>query len=92
MVRLTTEEAIRFYAKIAAPCYPQSCWAWVGTVNADGIPVFWFRGQTTKAHLVAYRDFAGAKPKADQLRRTCGTPECVNPRHRALRQCARQSA
>ena len=82
--RLTSGEAARFYAKIAAPCRPESCWCWVGTYNGNGLPVFWFRGQAVPAYRVAYLDFAGVEIDGDGLRRTCDTGECVNPRHRDL--------
>jgi len=73
---------VRIYGKIAMPMRPDTCWDWVGTVNADDKPIVWYRDNQTLAHRLIYFDFLGVWIDGIRLHRTCEHAECVNPRHR----------
>lgn len=75
----------RFFAKVDASDGPDRCHIWKGGVReVKGLPYgsFWLEGRTVLAHRIAWV-IANNQPVPDrlQVRHTCDTPRCVNPRH-----------
>ncbi|MFF2054137.1 HNH endonuclease signature motif containing protein [Leifsonia sp. NPDC058194] len=69
---------IRFWPKVDAG---GDCWEWQGAVRQDGYGAFWFKGQMTTAHRVAYELLMGPIPLGLQIDHLCKNRQCVNPDH-----------
>lgn len=63
------------------------CWLWHGPVSHNEAPTLRIRGTDGKVHAISpgrylYQLEHGVKlPASVNVRRTCGTPRCINPYH-----------
>lgn len=53
------------------------CWPWIGEKAPDGT-ARWMRRQPLR---LVYKTAFGPLPRGKTVRRTCATPDCVNPTH-----------
>jgi hypothetical protein len=63
------------------------CWGWTGPTNGEGYPTIGRGGKgggQMSARVLAYRLAHGENP-AGEVIVTCGSGECLNPRHLELR-------
>ena len=83
-VRLTSQDAKRFWEKVNLPASPDECWIWEGAVNNKGYGVFRHDGGTVKAHRLSYSLRHGQLPPElvlDHVKGRCGSTLCINPDH-----------
>ncbi len=87
--RLSVEE--RFW-RFVTPT--EGCWDWRGYTNHSGHGTIMGHAHgrvvSRKAHRVSYVIHKGKIPRGQQVRHTCGSPGCVNPKHLVLRGSSRQ--
>jgi len=70
---------IRFWSKVNRT---QTCWLWTGRLDVDGYGNFTVRkGQTEKAHRVAFKLKKGPVPVGLLVLHRCDVPACVRPKH-----------
>lgn len=70
-------------------CIPEpntGCWLWLGPVDAAGEPVASWPGGELPARSVAWK--LATDGISAQVRATCGSPLCINPRHLAVERVA----
>lgn len=60
-----------------------SCWLWLGSRSGNGYGYFYTkeRGNSVRAHRLAYTLFNGPIPANMLVCHTCDIPLCVNPEH-----------
>jgi hypothetical protein len=75
-MKLTTEQ--RFAAKTRRK---GECLEWIGSRNSSGYGMFYYGGQTRKAHRVAYEMAHGSIADGMQICHRCDNPWCVEPSH-----------
>ena len=68
----------RFLAKVEKT---DTCWLWLGNINAKGYGVFKINKRYVGAHRFAYATFVGAIPTGMEIAHTCDIRRCVNPEH-----------
>lgn len=73
-------EAERFWSKVDARG-DDECWPWTGAHFQTGHGQYWLRGGTVYAQRAVYEHEFGPLPRGVQVRRTCATLDCCNPRH-----------
>lgn len=65
----------------------ESCWPWLGTIDAHGYGVVMRNGVMHKAHRYVWEESNGKIPPGLVLDHKCFTKACVNPSHlRAITQ------
>jgi hypothetical protein len=60
---------------------PNECLEWEGTKDKYGYGIFQKRGQSFRAHRVAFMLAFGKIPKDKVIRHKCDNPACYNPHH-----------
>ncbi|MEQ6351506.1 HNH endonuclease [Ralstonia pseudosolanacearum] len=80
--------SVRLWSRVDMSAGPDSCWLWLGGVNAKGYgqirrePVGnATRGEKTLTHRVAWELTHGAIPDGLHVCHRCDNPCCVNPAH-----------
>lgn len=81
------------WARVDKASGPGECWAWTGSMGPHG-PRFNTRepdGTETSlsARRLVYAAVTGADLSGRAVRRTCTTPECVNPAHAVVTEAGR---
>ena len=80
-LRLPPPEAgERFWSKVEQRD-SATCWPWRGQIRENQGPVFVFAKSMYSALRVMYQETYGDLTSVGQVRRSCQTYECVNPRH-----------
>ena len=77
--KLSLEERFRSYAKAGDSL--EDCWTWGGSHDTKGYGRLSFKGQTHKAHRLAFEFGNGRKPGKLFVCHACDNPGCVNPDH-----------
>lgn len=75
---MTPAQVARFWSKVDMR---DSCWSWLGSIDAYGYGIFWVNGRGMKAHRVAYEDRVGAIAAGLVIDHLCRNRSCVNPSH-----------
>ncbi len=57
------------------------CWCWVGAMDGNGYGSVRVRGQTCKAHRVAFCAHRRSIPEGMDLDHLCRNRACINPEH-----------
>lgn len=81
---LTPKQDARFWAKADIPAGLKVCWIWKGFINKDGYGCFAYRGNTERAHRIAYavgNDLSTLPPPGAAVLHTCENRACVRPEH-----------
>lgn len=81
-VRLTQDQAVRFWSKVDLPDSPEKCWIWTGAKNAAGYGNINISGRHYMPHRVSWV-LANKRqiPKGLVIDHLCSTPSCINPHH-----------
>jgi len=77
---LTPQDKERFWAKVQKG-QPNECWEWQAGCFWDGYGEFRFKGQSLRAHRVAWTVANGPIPDGLCVLHSCDNPPCQNPRH-----------
>ncbi len=82
-MKLTPQDAERFWSKVDKSAGPDSCWEWQGTlVGAEpSYGSFYFGGGKQRAHRVAHTLANGPIPEGMWVLHHCDNPPCCNPAH-----------
>ena len=78
-----------FWESVDQTTTPNGCWLWTGKHSKRGTGVLCLRGRNVPAHIVAWQlihgqTVTGAVAEGDEVRRTCGSKDCCNPKHLLL--------
>lgn len=57
------------------------CWEWTASFKGCGYGSFYFNGNNTNAHRVAWELTCGPIPKDMHVCHHCDNPKCCNPKH-----------
>lgn len=57
------------------------CWPWLAQVNSTGTPVKQWNGKPKAARRWLYELLFGAVGKGREVYGTCGSRDCINPKH-----------
>lgn len=68
----------RFWAKVDKT---ETCWLWIGHINADGYGRVRTGGKVVQAHRVSYETANGPIPAGLTIDHLCNTRSCVRPVH-----------
>lgn len=73
----------KFWSKVDVVIIdPDACWQWRGTIGTGGYGTFRFRGQTYRAHRLAWQISNGAIPEGLHILHKCvRNRSCVNSAH-----------
>lgn len=76
----------RFWGKVDESTGPDGCWAWTGSVDKHGYPVFGYaRGKRMAANRFIWQHVnAVSLRRCDILRKSCGNSSCCNLNHTIL--------
>lgn len=80
-MKLSPEEAERFYSKIAKTDNPDECWEWTGGKNRSGYGNFSCSGKTYRANRLAYELATNTDPGELFVLHSCDNRACCNPNH-----------
>ena len=58
-----------------------ACWPWTGKLDPKGYGSCWHKGQTRRAHVVAFEEESGPVPEGMGVLHSCDNPPCCNPTH-----------
>lgn len=80
-MQLTSSDISRFWEKVEIRS-PLLCWEWKAAIlQSGGYGAFRLKGETKRAHRVAYFLSKGDLDPALELLHKCNNPRCCNPNH-----------
>lgn len=84
MIALTNKDIKRFWSYVnKAPAYKKGsgCWIWEGSKDSNAQGRFYANGRYHSPARVAYELVTGEACPEKPMRRLCGDPWCINPKH-----------
>jgi hypothetical protein len=81
--RYTTQDRVRFTAKVEFPADNDGCWLWQGAKHGQGRGYGKIRlgGKVVSAHKAGYLLFVGPVEEGKVLGHQCNNESCCNPSH-----------
>lgn len=77
-MNLTERQETEFFKRVEKT---DTCWLWIGNIDANGYGRFYMNPKTTRAHRVSFFIHKGEVPTGLVLDHLCRIKHCVNPEH-----------